>query len=47
MPQTAIGQPIDQRSPQFSLPLPNINNWQDDDVPRLRSALGMINHPIV
>ncbi len=42
MPQTIKGQPIDERTAALQLPLPHLSNWQDDDVPRLRTALDLI-----
>jgi hypothetical protein len=42
MPQTIKGQPIDQRTTALNLPLPHLDNWQDDDVPRLRGALVLL-----
>ena len=34
-----LGQPIDERTDALALPLPHIGNYQEDDVPRLRTAL--------
>lgn len=42
MPMTLIGQPIDQRTDTLGLPLPHIDNWQEDDVPRMREAIALI-----
>ena len=42
MPTTQQGQPIDQRTDALNLPLPHIDNWHEDDVPRLRAALVLI-----
>ncbi|MDT0137281.1 pyocin knob domain-containing protein [Acidovorax sp. PRC11] len=42
MPQTIKGQPIDQKTAALNLPLPHLDNWQDDDVPRLRGALVLL-----
>ena len=42
MPTTLIGQPIDDRTAAMNLPLPHIDNWHEDDVPRLRAALGLV-----
>lgn len=42
MPMTLIGQPIDQRTDTLGLPLPHIDNWQEDDVPRMREAATLI-----
>lgn len=39
MPTVQKGQPIDQRTEEMGWPLPHIDNWQEDDVPRLRQAL--------
>ena len=36
------GQPIDERTAALALPLPHIGNYQEDDVPRLRAALELI-----
>ena len=37
-----LGQPIDERTAALALPLPHIGNYQEDDVPRLRTALELI-----
>ena len=37
-----LGQPIDERTAALALPLPHIGNYQEDDVPRLRAALELI-----
>ena len=37
-----LGQPIDERTDALALPLPHIGNYQEDDVPRLRTALELI-----
>ena len=37
-----LGQPIDDRTAALGLPLPHIGNYQEDDVPRLRAALELI-----
>ena len=37
-----LGQPIDERTDALALPLPHIGNYQEDDVPRLRAALELI-----
>ena len=37
-----LGQPIDDRTAALALPLPHIRNYQEDDVPRLRAALELI-----
>ena len=37
-----LGQPIDERTAALALPLPHIANHQEDDVPRLRAALELI-----
>lgn len=42
MPQTIKGQPIDDKTAALHLPLPHLSNWQDDDIPRVRIALDMI-----
>jgi hypothetical protein len=42
MPTTLQGQPIDNRTPELALPLPHIDNWHEDDVPRLRTAFTLI-----
>ncbi len=42
MPQTIMGQPIDQRTDGLQLPMPHLSNWHEDDVPRMRTALQMI-----
>ncbi|CAN7469286.1 hypothetical protein [Acidovorax sp. LjRoot194] len=42
MPTTQQGQPIDQRTDALGLPLPHIDNWHEDDVPRLRAAFTLI-----
>lgn len=42
MPTTTPGHPIDQRTAQLSMPLPHIDNYHEDDVPRLRTAIEMI-----
>lgn len=42
MPTTLKGQPIDQRTDALGLPLPHIDNWHEDDVPRLRAAFTLI-----
>lgn len=42
MPTTLQGQPIDQRTDALGLPLPHIDNWHEDDVPRLRAAFTLI-----
>lgn len=42
MPNTLQGQPIDQRTDALGLPLPHIDNFHEDDVPRLREALALI-----
>ena len=42
MPTTLQGQPIDQRTAALALPLPHIDNWHEDDVPRLRTAFEML-----
>lgn len=42
MPQTIKGQPIDHKTAALHLPLPHLDNWQDDDVPRIRTALDLI-----
>ncbi|WP_287806143.1 hypothetical protein [Diaphorobacter sp.] len=39
MPTTIQGFPINERTPALDLPLPHIDNWHEDDVPRLRGAL--------
>lgn len=46
MPTTIQGQPIDQRTEFAVLPLPHIDNWQEDDVPRLRQAIELIDAAI-
>lgn len=46
MPTTMKGQPIDQRTAVLDLPLPHIDNWHEDDVPRLRTALALIDTAI-
>lgn len=33
---------IDDRTPHLNLPLPNVNNLLEDDVARLRTALGQV-----
>lgn len=42
MPTTLQGHPIDQRTQTLGLPLPHIDNWHEDDVPRLRAAFTLI-----
>ena len=42
MPTTLQGHPIDQRTQSLGLPLPHIDNWHEDDVPRLRAAFTLI-----
>ncbi|MFN3437780.1 MAG: RHS repeat domain-containing protein [Acidovorax sp.] len=42
MPNTLQGEPIDQRTDALDLPLPHIDNWHEDDVPRLRAAFVLI-----
>ena len=42
MPLTTMGHPIDQRTEALGLPLPHIDNWHEDDVPRLREAIAAI-----
>lgn len=42
MPTTLKGQPIDQRTAHLALPLVHIDNWHEDDVPRLRMAMELI-----
>lgn len=37
-----LGDPVDERTPALELPLPNLLNDTRDDVPRLRSALGIV-----
>ena len=37
-----LGQPIDERTAALALPLPHIANHQEDDVPRIRAALELI-----
>ena len=37
-----LGQPLDERTAALALPLPHIGNYQEDDVPRLRAALELI-----
>ena len=37
-----LGQPIDERTAALALPLPHIGNYHEDDVPRLRTALELI-----
>ena len=37
-----LGQPIDERTAALALPLPHVGNYQEDDVPRLRAALELI-----
>ena len=37
-----LGQPIDERTDALALPLPHIGNYQEDDVPRLRTALQLM-----
>ena len=37
-----LGQPIDERTAALALPLPHIANHQEDDVPRIRTALELI-----
>lgn len=38
---------IDDRTPGLDLPLPNVNNYQDEDVPRLRAALTTLDSVVV
>jgi hypothetical protein len=42
MTQPILGQPVDERTQSLNLPLPSLSNMQDDDVPRLREALRML-----
>ena len=42
MPTTSQGHPIDQRTDALGLPLPHIDNWHEDDVPRLRTAFELL-----
>lgn len=42
MPTTLQGHPIDQRTAALGLPLPHIDNWHEDDVPRLRAAFELL-----
>ena len=35
---------IDQRTTNLTLPLPHPENWIDEDVVRLRSAFGLLDH---
>lgn len=42
MTTTILGQPINDRTQWMDLPLPHIDNFQEDDVPRLRAGLEMI-----
>lgn len=42
MPTTLQGQPIDQRTAHLALPLVHIDNWHEDDVPRLRAAMELL-----
>lgn len=42
MPLTHLGHPIDQRTDALDLPLPHIDNWHEDDVPRLRAAFELL-----
>ena len=42
MPTTSQGHPIDQRTDALALPLPHIDNWHEDDVPRLRTAFELL-----
>ena len=35
---------IDQRTINLTLPLPHPDNWIDEDVVRLRSAFGLLDH---
>lgn len=42
MPTTLQGHPIDQRTDALGLPLPHIDNWHEDDVPRLRTAFELL-----
>lgn len=42
MPNTLPGQPIDQRTAALGLPLPHIDNFHEDDVPRLRAAFELL-----
>ena len=37
-----LGQPIDERTAALALPLPHNANHQEDDVPRIRAALELI-----
>lgn len=46
MPATIQGQPIDERTPALGLPQPHINNWHEDDVPRLRAAFALVDTAI-
>lgn len=42
MPQPILGQPVDDRTAGLGLPKPSLSNYEDDDVPRARTALDMI-----
>ncbi len=42
MPTTQLGHPIDQRTDALNLPLPHIDNFHEDDVPRLRAAFELL-----
>lgn len=42
MPQPILGQPVDERTAGLGLPKPSLSNFEDDDVPRMRLALDMI-----
>lgn len=37
-----LGQPVDERTAALSIPLPSLANYHEDDVPRMRAALELI-----
>ncbi len=42
MTQPILGKPVDERTSSLGLPLPSLDNMQEDDVPRLRDALARL-----
>ncbi|WP_052711994.1 RHS repeat domain-containing protein [Paracidovorax citrulli] len=42
MPQPILGKPVDDRTDGLALPKPSLSNFQEDDVPRIRLALELI-----